>query len=155
MLSAGLRIRMGISFWIETLIINSPGELSFRGLSFNWMALGLDYFPKCRDLVVHLIPQRWSTHQCSLIEQWLGDSLFLQGTRVETPDMQVKNSKCVITFFRLLNLSVPKELHLGRPWWLSGKESTCQCRRHRFDPGFGKIPHAVRSKQLSLCPRTY
>ena len=20
------------------------------------------------------------------------------------------------------------------PWWLSGKESTCQCRRHRFDP---------------------
>ena len=22
----------------------------------------------------------------------------------------------------------------GLPWWLSGKESTCQCRRHRFDP---------------------
>ena len=20
------------------------------------------------------------------------------------------------------------------PWWLSGKESTCQCRRHVFDP---------------------
>ena len=22
----------------------------------------------------------------------------------------------------------------GLPWWLSGKESTCQCRRRRFDP---------------------
>ena len=23
---------------------------------------------------------------------------------------------------------------LGLPWWFSGKESTCQCRRDRFDP---------------------
>ena len=29
---------------------------------------------------------------------------------------------------------------LGLPWWLRGKESTCQCRRHRFDPWVGKIP---------------
>jgi len=31
----------------------------------------------------------------------------------------------------------------GLPWWLSGKEPTCQCRRdkqHRFDPWVGKIP---------------
>ena len=29
------------------------------------------------------------------------------------------------------------------PWWLSGKEPSCQCRRHRrrkFDPWVGKIP---------------
>ena len=26
---------------------------------------------------------------------------------------------------------------------LSGKESTCQCRRHEFDPWSGWIPHAV------------
>ena len=26
------------------------------------------------------------------------------------------------------------------PWWLSGKESTCQCRRHRFDPWVGGSP---------------
>ena len=25
-------------------------------------------------------------------------------------------------------------------WWFSGKESTCQCRRHRFDPWVEKIP---------------
>ena len=38
---------------------------------------------------------------------------------------------------------------LGLPWWLRGKESTCQCRRHRFDPWVGKILHAM--EQPSLC----
>ena len=28
----------------------------------------------------------------------------------------------------------------GFPWWLSGKESACQCRRRGFDPWAGKIP---------------
>ena len=28
----------------------------------------------------------------------------------------------------------------GLSRWLSGKESTCQCRRHGFDPWVGKIP---------------
>ena len=31
-------------------------------------------------------------------------------------------------------------LRNGLPWWLSGKESPCQCRRHRFDPWIGKNP---------------
>ena len=35
----------------------------------------------------------------------------------------------------------------GLPWWLSGKESACQCKGHRFDPWSRKIPHA--SEQLS------
>ena len=29
---------------------------------------------------------------------------------------------------------------LGLPWWLSGKESACQCRGHGFDPWIRKIP---------------
>ena len=28
----------------------------------------------------------------------------------------------------------------GLPCWLSGKESTCKCRRHGFDPWVRKIP---------------
>ena len=28
----------------------------------------------------------------------------------------------------------------GLPWWLSGKEPACQCRKHEFDPWVGKIP---------------
>ena len=37
----------------------------------------------------------------------------------------------------------------GPPWWLCGKESTCQCRRHGFNPLLEKAPHAA--DQLSLC----
>ena len=41
---------------------------------------------------------------------------------------------------------------MGLPWCLSGEESACQCRRHRFSPWPGKISHAV--EQLSLCATT-
>ena len=37
----------------------------------------------------------------------------------------------------------------GLPWWLSGWRSTCQCRRHRFNPWSRKIPQA--SEQLNPC----
>ena len=30
----------------------------------------------------------------------------------------------------------------GLSWWLSGKESFFQCRRHRFEPWSGRIPRA-------------
>ena len=36
----------------------------------------------------------------------------------------------------MLSLCVGVEL----PWWLSGKESACQCRRARFCPWVKKIP---------------
>ena len=32
------------------------------------------------------------------------------------------------------------EIYVGLPWWLSGKESACQCRRHGFNPWSRKIP---------------
>ena len=32
---------------------------------------------------------------------------------------------------------------LGRSQWSSGWESSCQCKRHRLDPGSGKIPRAT------------
>ena len=31
-------------------------------------------------------------------------------------------------------------LIIGLLWWISGKESACQCRRHRFDPWVRKMP---------------
>ena len=34
----------------------------------------------------------------------------------------------------------------GLPWWFSGKEPACQCRRHGFNPWSGKIP--LTSEQL-------
>ena len=36
----------------------------------------------------------------------------------------------LFSFLRNLNTI----LHVGFPWWLSGKELTCQRRRHGFDP---------------------
>ena len=33
---------------------------------------------------------------------------------------------------------------LGLPRWLSGKESTCQCRRRSFDPWVEKIPWRMK-----------
>ena len=33
-----------------------------------------------------------------------------------------------------------KVMQYGLLSWLSGKESTCRCRRHRFDPWLRKIP---------------
>ena len=46
----------------------------------------------------------------------------------------------------------------GLPWWLSGKESACQCRRHTFDPWSRRIPPAVEqqshnSRACALEPR--
>ena len=37
----------------------------------------------------------------------------------------------------------------GLPWWLSGKESACHCRRHRFDPWVRKI---LWRRTLKLTP---
>ena len=31
-------------------------------------------------------------------------------------------------------------MEAGLPWWLSGKEPICQCRRHGFYPWVRKIP---------------
>ena len=50
------------------------------------------------------------------------------------------------------NLCASKDIIKGLPWWLSGKESTGQCRRHGFDLWSRKNPHAAG--QLGLCAAT-
>ena len=42
--------------------------------------------------------------------------------------------------------SISEWIILGLPWWLSGKESASQCRRHGFDPWSGKIPRAAEQR---------
>ena len=44
----------------------------------------------------------------------------------QEPTVQHKKLYSILCIYRL-------------PWWLSGKESTCQCRRHGFNPFVGKI----------------
>ena len=38
----------------------------------------------------------------------------------------------------------------GASWWLSGKDSAHQCRRHGFDPWSRKIPHDVELLSLTI-----
>ena len=41
----------------------------------------------------------------------------------------------------------------GLPWWLSGKEFACQCRRRGFDPWVGKIPWSKKWHPVQYsCP---
>ena len=42
----------------------------------------------------------------------------------------------IFTFHKIFKYFRPWDF----PWWLSGKESAYQCRRHRHDPRVGKIP---------------
>ena len=35
-------------------------------------------------------------------------------------------------------------------WWLSGKESACQCGRCEFDPGSGKIPQSRKRQPTPI-----
>ena len=50
--------------------------------------------------------------------------------------LYMKTSHCHTVFFILVDVPSLQ----GLPWWLSGKESTCQYMRCRFDPWVGKIP---------------
>ena len=50
----------------------------------------------------------------------------------------ILNQCCFLKKYELL-LS-PNQIIDGLPWWLNGKESTCQCRRRGFYPWVGKIP---------------
>ena len=53
--------------------------------------------------------------------------------------------------FRMFKMLFPR-IHLWLPWWLGGKESTCQYRRQGFSLWSGKIPHAL--EQISPCATT-
>ena len=47
----------------------------------------------------------------------------------------------------MIKLMLLQDNWVGLPWWLGGKESTCQSRRHRFNSWSRQIPHAAQ--QLS------
>ena len=46
------------------------------------------------------------------------------------------------------SISNPSSREKGLPWWLNGKESVCQRRRHQFDPWIRKIPWGEHGNPL-------
>ena len=58
------------------------------------------------------------------------------------PLLKIKLWRLQLKFFFLILENIytaPPTQRPRLPWWLSGKESTCCCRRHRFDSWVGKI----------------
>ena len=49
-------------------------------------------------------------------------------------------SKLLLANFIFLLFKIPHRAYTGLPCCLSGKESSCQCRRHRFDFWVRKVP---------------
>ena len=43
-----------------------------------------------------------------------------------------------------------KNVWNGFPWWVSGKESSCQCRRHGLNPWPEMNTHAMEQLSLSI-----
>ena len=65
-----------------------------------------------------------------------------QVTQPKEADLELSRAmwyQGILSYFLnvLLVYSLNKE---GLPLWLCGKESSCQCRRCRFDPWIRKIP---------------
>ena len=57
---------------------------------------------------------------------------------VATKERSFKNLIWILSGLKFLSI-------LGLPWWLSDKESACQCRRQGFSPWSERIPHAAES----------
>ena len=60
----------------------------------------------------------------------------------------VINISCLITLLICSELWIDRVNPRGLPWWLSGEEPACQCKRFGFDPWVGKIP---LEKKMTTC----
>ena len=119
--------------YILAVIWHSPSVTSER-LWCDTLTQNRIILPCCKTQRGFL--QRPSSH----LQSWK------QGTETSCRDLAAANHPFItnsVCFQRAIS---------GLPWWLSGKESTCKCRRQGFDPWPGKIPHAA--EQLSPCATT-
>ena len=66
------------------------------------------------------------------------DTYKATGMPPNTDKLSVK--KTLLPFLFTAHYLVSCVILSGLPWWLSGKEAACQCRRRRFDSWVRKIP---------------
>ena len=64
----------------------------------------------------------------------MGMELFVRDTSVSPSRARPLRLVMCVQLFLVSNIE------MGLPWWLSGKEPACQCRRRGFGPWVGKIP---------------
>ena len=95
-------------------------------------------------------PPGSSVHGFSRQEYWTGLPFPSPG---DLPNPGIKPASPALAG-RSFATRLPGKLQkdAGLPQKLSGEESTCQCRRHGFEPRSGKVPHAT--EQLNPCATT-
>ena len=87
-------------------------------------------------------PNHWTAREVSWIMTLVFlASVILSPTRVKFGHSSTSREMFLMTRCHLRH-SLKMQIPRGLPWWLSGKESSCQCKRHTFNPWSGKIPHA-------------
>ena len=91
----------------------------------------------CRKTLYH-----WATREAP------GNNLLNYNKNYSRKDNRIRDFTMHSLQYGVRNLKTTD----GLSWWLSGKESACQCRRHGFDPWSRKILHVA--EQLSPCPTT-
>ena len=72
--------------------------------------------------------------------------MIKNGYLYKNNDYYIHNINIIVLYLILsttTNSLLAKDVNVKSLWWLSDKESACQCRRHGFAPWSGKIPHAV------------
>ena len=90
---------------------------------------------------------------CNFVGIWIkGAKAVTHKLFVFNPIKSLASVYLKLQYFHLHMFTVRSKLKhiksvLGLPWWLSNKESACQCRRHEFNPWSEKIPNT--SEQLS------
>ena len=91
----------------------------------------------CRQTLYH-----WATREAP------GNNLLNYNKNYSMKDNRIRDFTMHSLQYGVRNLKTTD----GLSWWLSGKESAGQCRRHGFDPWSRKILHVA--EQLSPCPTT-
>ena len=133
LLHSGLENSMGC------IVAKSQTQLSH----FHFHYFTCWYYCKC-----HLFPYI-SNSNSSLLVQSKASDLYIFTCILQSCYSFIINSNTVFFFINSLAFSTYRYMlsyiilcihYWGHPWWLSDKESACQCRRHGFDPWIGKIP---------------
>ena len=92
--------------------------------------------PTCTPMFIaalFIIARTWKQPTCPSADEWIRKLWYIYTMEYYS----------AVKEFDFLNFKIIRRLP-----WLSGKESACQWRRHRFNPWSGKVPYVA--EQLSL-----
>ena len=108
--------------------------------------------PRLKDFE-HYLATMWNEHTCTVVWTFFGIAFLWDCNEnwsfpvlwplLSFPNLLTYWAQHLLPYTLHLSNFYLRLLHhiaiAGLPWWLSGKESACQCRRCEFDPWSGKI----------------